>query len=287
MTGVVAASVETITTALRAVFAAERVATDDGFLQRRDPRASLLSMTGLALATMLTRTLAVVVALGLVTVALARLSAVPLRRLLARSAVVPLVSALVVLPQIVLLPGDPLVEVVGVTVTEAGVAYVVLFTLRVGVGVALLSLVVMTTPFSAVVAAMRELRVPVALVWTIAVTYRYLFLFFDELQRLILARNSRTTGDSGLRDGWRDARGIASTASGTSHNEYCGLHTLLVSRKNATMRNASCAMRGDFGAVRPIARTATQPSANSTSETVLRVSGTAPAGSKPSHDVSD
>ena len=211
MTGVVAASVETITTALRAVFAAERVATDDGFLQRRDPRVSLLSMTGLALATMLTRTLAVVVALGLVTVALARLSAVPLRRLLARSAVVPLVSALVVLPQIVLLPGDPLVEVVGVTVTEAGVAYVVLFTLRVGVGVALLSLVVMTTPFSAVVAAMRALRIPVALVWTIAVTYRYLFLFFDELQRLILARNSRTTGDSGLRDGWRDARGIAGT----------------------------------------------------------------------------
>ncbi|MFW6382535.1 MAG: cobalt ECF transporter T component CbiQ, partial [Haloferacaceae archaeon] len=189
----------------------ERVASNDGFLQRRDPRVSLASIAGLALAVLIARTLAVTVAFGLVTVALARLSAVPLRRLLARAAVVPLVSAVIVLPQAVLLPGEALVRGFGFAVTDAGVAYVVLFTTRVGVGVALLSLIVMTTPFSSVVAAMRGLRIPVALVWVIAVTYRYLFLFFDELRRLVLARNSRTTGRSSLRGGWRDARRIAGT----------------------------------------------------------------------------
>ncbi|GAB3692879.1 energy-coupling factor transporter transmembrane component T family protein [Halorubrum pallidum] len=211
MTGVLGRSIASVTGALRSVFTAERVAESDGFLQRRDPRVSLCSLAGLALAVMITRTLAVTLAFGVVSVALARLSVVPLRRLFARSAVVPLASAFVVLPQAALIPGDALVQLFGVTVTDAGVTYVVAFTLRVGVGVALLSLVVLTTPFSAVVAAMRELRVPVALVWVIAVTYRYLFLFFDELQRLVLARNSRTTGRSGIEGGWRDARRIAGT----------------------------------------------------------------------------
>jgi len=211
VTGLVGRSAESITGVLRGVFAAERVAAADGFLQRRDPRATLCAVAGLALAVMITRTLAVTLSFGLVTLVLARLSKVPLRRLFARSAVVPLASAFVVLPQLVLLPGETLVEVLGVAVTDAGVSYVVLFTLRVGTGVALLSLIVMTTPFSSVVAAMRELRVPVALVWVIAITYRYLFLFFDELQRLILARNSRTTGRSGVRGGWRDARRLAGT----------------------------------------------------------------------------
>jgi len=210
VTGVFGRSVASIAGALRAVFAAERVAASDGFLQRRDPRVSLCSLAGLALAVMITRTAAVTLAFGVVTVVLARTSAVPLRRLFARSAAVPLVSAFVVLPQAALIPGDALIGVAGVAITDAGVAYVVSFTLRVGVGVALLSLVVLTTPFSSVVAAMRELRVPVALVWVIAVTYRYLFLFFDELQRLVLARNSRTTG-RGLSGGWRDARRIAGT----------------------------------------------------------------------------
>jgi cobalt/nickel transport system permease protein len=211
VTGVVGRSVESITGALRAVFAAERVAATDGFLQRRDPRVALCSLAALALAVMLARTAAVTLLLGAVTVGLAWRSAVPLRQLVARSAAVPLASAVVVLPQAVLLPGDPLVGAFGLTVTDAGVAYVVSFTLRVGVGVALLSLVVLTMPFAGVVAAMRDLRIPVALVWVVAVTYRYLFLFFDELQRLVLARNSRTTGRAGVRGGWRDARRIAGT----------------------------------------------------------------------------
>jgi cobalt/nickel transport system permease protein len=211
VTGPVAGSAETVSTALRRFFAAEHVAAADGFLQRRDPRVSLLSLAGLALAVMLSRTLTVVLLLGGMTIVLAWLSAVPLGRLLARSAVVPLAAAVVVLPQVVLVPGDALVRVFGAAVTDAGVAYVLFFVTRVGVGVALLSLLVMTTRFSALVAAMRALRVPVALAWVFAVTYRYLFLFFDELARLVLARNSRTTGASTLREGWRDARRLAGT----------------------------------------------------------------------------
>ena len=49
--------------------------------------------------------------------------------------------------------------------------------------------------------------------------------------------------------------GRASTASGTSQSEYCGLQTLLVSRKPATVRKSSCGNRGRRGASRPSAST--------------------------------
>ena len=42
--------------------------------------------------------------------------------------------------------------------------------------------------------------------------------------------------------------GIASTASGISHSEYCGLHTLFTRRNPATSRKASWATRGRRGA---------------------------------------
>lgn len=211
MTGVVGGSVESITGAFRTVFTAEQVAASDGFLQRRDPRVTLCSIAGLALAVMITRSLVVTIGFAGLTMVLARFSAVSLRRLVARAGVVTVASAIIVLPQMVLLPGDPLFQAFGLVITDAGLSYVVRFTLRVGTGVALLSLLVMTTPFSTVVAAMRELRVPVTIVWVVAITYRFLFLFFDELQRLVIARNSRTTGRTTISGGWRDAKHIAGT----------------------------------------------------------------------------
>ncbi len=49
--------------------------------------------------------------------------------------------------------------------------------------------------------------------------------------------------------------GRASTASGSSQSEYCGDHTLLVSRKAATTRKSSCGSRGRRGASRASAST--------------------------------
>lgn len=165
----------------------------------------------LAIAVMITRTVAVSLVLGGATLVLAWRSSVPLGRLVRRSAVVPLVSTVIVLPQAVLMPGEAVVRTADLAVTDTGMVYVVMFALRVGVGVSLLSVLVMTTPFTAIVAAMKDLQIPVTLVWVVAITYRYLFLFFDELRRVVIARNSRTTGAGDIHEGWRDARRIAGT----------------------------------------------------------------------------
>src|SRR5205085_228003 len=53
--------------------------------------------------------------------------------------------------------------------------------------------------------------------------------------------------------------GRASASSGTSQMLYCGLHTLVVSRKPSTARNANGATRGVTGAF-----SASQATSNST-----------------------
>ena len=49
-----------------------------------------------------------------------------------------------------------------------------------------------TTSFSDLLAALRKLRVPSILITTLALTFRYLFLLLDELERMRSARTSRT-----------------------------------------------------------------------------------------------
>src|SRR3546814_9966419 len=74
--------------------------------------------------------------------------------------------------------------------------------------------------------------------------------------------------------------GKANTASGTSHREYCGLHTLFVSRKPATNRKHSCATRGRRCAVRATYPTPIQTATNSSRETALRFDGDSPCRSE-------
>lgn len=76
--------------------------------------------------------------------------------------------------------------------------------------------------------------------------------------------------------------GRASTASGTSHSEYWGLHTLLVSRNAATTRKHNWARRGRRGAVHASHAMPPQAAANSSSDTEFSVEV-----SQPDHPVSD
>lgn len=211
MSGVLLHAGASIAGLLRSFFVTERTAAREGFLQRRRPTATLLAVAALLVAVVVSRHPLATAALAALPPALALVSAVSLRRLLARSAPPAAAAALVVSPQAVLTPGSPLVEVAGLAVTAEGLLYVATFTLRVWTGVALLALVVLTTPFSDVVAVLRRLRVPAVAVWLLVITYRYLFLFLSELRALLRARESRTVGHGGLRAAWRDAGRLSGT----------------------------------------------------------------------------
>jgi len=96
-------------------------------------------------------------------VALALASRVPMSTFAERLALPTIPSLVVVAPQAVLMDGPVVVAtlplpVVPLTVTEPGVAYVVMFAVRVAACVGFLSLLLLTTRFSGVLAALRRLR---------------------------------------------------------------------------------------------------------------------------------
>jgi|AntDeeMetagen192_2_1112575.scaffolds.fasta_scaffold01602_4 cobalt/nickel transport system permease protein len=179
----------------------------DGFLQAVHPVAKLVGLVSLVVVTVATDDVRPLTALLGLAVALALASRVPMSTFAERLALPTIPSLVVVAPQAVLMDGPVVatlpLPVVPLTVTEPGVAYVVMFAVRVAACVGFLSLLLLTTRFSGVLAALRRLRAPPLAVTLIAVTHRYLLLFFRELTRMTLARRSRRFAPESLRSSWR------------------------------------------------------------------------------------
>ncbi|WP_136602250.1 cobalt ECF transporter T component CbiQ [Salinigranum halophilum] len=194
---------------VRTALIAEETAATDGFVQRLHPTVRLLGIIALLVAAALSTDFAVLVGLAALAAALAVAARLPPRPFLARTLAVAAFSGVVVLPQLVLAPGPTLVSVAGVAVTRPGLAYVALFETRVVASVALVTVLSMTTPFGTLVATLRSLGAPATPTTLFALTYRYLFLCFDELHRALLARESRQLRPRGLLDEWRELGALA------------------------------------------------------------------------------
>jgi cobalt/nickel transport system permease protein len=193
------------------ILRAEQTPERDGFLQAVHPNLKVAGLFGLIVFAVALDDAVAFAALLAVAGSLALASRVPPRQFLGRIAVVPLLSLVVVAPQLVLLPGEPVVASLPVTV--AGAAYVVTFVLRVAVAVAFLSLLLLTTRFATLIAALRRFRVPTIAITLLAITHRYLLVFFDELTRMVRARRSRTLPDTdrSLRESWRETGNLLGT----------------------------------------------------------------------------
>lgn len=172
----------------------------NGFLQAVHPSVKIVGLFATIVVSVSLNTWPPQVALlgfvGILTTA-SRVSPLTLVR---RLWIVPLASLLIVAPQLVLIPGE---RVAG-PITDAGLVYVVTFVLRVAVSVSLLSLLIVTTRFADVLAGLRRLGVPAVGVTLIAITHRYLLVFFTELARVVRARRSRTITDRGAGQTWRE-----------------------------------------------------------------------------------
>ena len=92
-----------------------------------------------------------------------------------------------------------------------------------------------------------------------------------------ISSTQTTTSDSCQNISGRQ-RGSASTASGRSQSEYCGDHTLFVSRKAAITRKASWANRGRRRTESPNQPIARQAMANRPSERALTKVGESAPG---------
>jgi cobalt/nickel transport system permease protein len=194
---------------VRAALRTERTATADGLLQRVAPAVRLLGVVAVLVAAALTADLAELAGLCGLALSLAVASRVPLRTYLARTAVVATLSVVVVLPRLVLTPGPAVLAVGGVAVTRPGVAYVAVFGLRVAASVAFATLLILTTPFPALVAALRRLGAPAGAATLLSLTYRYLFLCVADIHRALLARDARRLRPRGRAAEWRELGALA------------------------------------------------------------------------------
>lgn len=193
--------------------AAEDYAKVPGLLQRIDPRAKAPGLLALVVAAAVARRLDVIVALFVIALVLAKLSAISIRMLARRVWIAVLVfTGLIALPAPFLTPGHVVARLpwAGWAVTAQGLTSAAYLVSRVETAATFSSLLILSTPWNQVLQALRALKIPSVAVAILGMTYRYLFLLLDTAGNMFEARKSRIIGElSG-----KEQRRIAAASAG-------------------------------------------------------------------------
>lgn len=175
---------------------------EDSLIHRQDPRVKLvITLTMIVAVTALPPGAWISYLFCLASVVLiVGLSRVRPALIMKRS-LVAIPFALVAFTLIFTVEGTPLTSVrLGVwsiTATSEGTVAFVSILIKAWLSVLVATLLVTTTAFPGVVAAMRSLRVPKVIVSVISFMYRYIFVIADEALRLHRAREARSANPQG------------------------------------------------------------------------------------------
>ena len=168
-----------------------------GLLQRLDPRAKLAGLLLLIIAAAASRRIGVIVALFGVALVLAIGSKIPLRTLAVRVwAGTLFFSGLIAVPAVFLTPGRALVQIpyLGWSATAQGLLSAAFLISRVETTATLALLLVLTTPWTSLLKALRVLRAPIVVIVILGMTYRYVFLLLSTAREMLESRRSRLVG---------------------------------------------------------------------------------------------
>jgi cobalt/nickel transport system permease protein len=195
---------------LKDTVSVEGVAGRKGFLQDRDPRFKLLSMILLLATVLMSKSVTELSVLYCAVLILAVVSSTGFLFFLKRTLLfVPIFSLFVVVPAIfnVVTPGEPLVSFKlfawTLSITRQGVDSAIIFFMRVLDSVSLAVLLILTTRQHVLLKTLRIFRVPQLFVMTMGMSYRYIFLFLDIIQKMFIAIKSRVGFVSSAKEGRR------------------------------------------------------------------------------------
>ena len=211
--GFIEGSVRSFLEVLEHALESEKIARRNGLLQSLDPRVKLLGVLGLVVAATASRRLAVIGGIFTWACILALCSHVPLRALLVRTwAAVLAFTGLIALPAVFLTPGHSLARLplAGWPVRAEGLRAAAYLISRVETTATLSMLLVLCTPWTHVLKALRVLRVPAVLVVILGMTYRYILLMMETAREMFESRRSRMVG----RLDARQSRRLAVSAAG-------------------------------------------------------------------------
>lgn len=176
---------------------AERLADQRGLLQGLDPRVKLIGALLLILATMCSRRLWVTASMLIVAVALACLTRIPLRIVAVRVWLsVLFFTGCIALPAVFTTPGLAIwhLPLLGWQVTSQGLFSATHLLLRAETSATCVLVVVLSTPWTHLLKALRALRIPVTAVVILGMTHRYIFLLLRVATEQFEARRSRLIG---------------------------------------------------------------------------------------------
>ncbi len=190
-------TLSSLVAALERALYAEELAKSRGLLQRLDPRIKVVGILALVVATAMAHRLWVIGALFAAAVTLAVLSRVPFGLLAKRVWIAILMfTGVIALPAPFIIPGREIWRVPGIgwPVTAQGLASACYLVSRVETAATLSVLLILCTPWSHVLKALRVLRVPVVVVVTLGMTYRYILLLLETAHDMFESRRSRMVG---------------------------------------------------------------------------------------------
>jgi cobalt/nickel transport system permease protein len=184
------------TCVLESVISTEDISRAPGLLQGLDSRVKLGSFLLFIVTVSLVHSLPVLGGIFVLVLLLSLASKVPPGFFLKRILIfVPIFTALIAIPALFITPGQPLVSLGGSTIiTEQGALSAGFLLLRVTDSLSLGVLLVLTTPWSNILVALRWIRIPSLLVDIMGMTYRYMFILLHSANSMFLARRSRMIG---------------------------------------------------------------------------------------------
>jgi len=185
------------TRALSRALMSEDTARRRGLLQSLDPRVRVVGLFALVLAVTLSRRLTVVLVLFAAAMMIGILSRVSIGTLAKRVWLVVLAfTGVIALPAIFITPGNSVATFAGgsLHITAQGVATAVLLIARVETAVTFTTLLILCTPWTHVLKALRSFRLPQEAIAMLAMTHRYVFLMVETANQMFEARQSRTVG---------------------------------------------------------------------------------------------
>lgn len=241
---------------MRDALFADDVASQDGLLQRVEPRVKLVSLLLLLVAAAFVRHVPVLLAIYAGTLMLAALSKVSLPFFIKRVWLfIPIFTGIVVLPATLsIVTHGHIVLSLGhwwfghqIGFTRQGLNAAGLIVSRVAVSISLVVLLTLTTPWNRLLAALRALFVPRMFVLVLGMCYRYIFHLLNAVTDMYTARRARTAGgDSDL----TSSRAFVAASAGA-----------LFGKANALSEEVHMAMtsRGYTGNVRTISQRKIQP----------------------------
>lgn len=175
----------------------EELARAPGFFERLDPRLKVPAILGLIIDAATARNLRTVLGLFWLSLLLAIASRAPLRALAHQVWIAVLAfTGVIALPALFLTPGQVVYRLpaLGWPVTLQGLTSAAYLVSRVETAATLSALLVWTTPWNHLLKALRVLRVPVAMVVILGMTYRYIFLLLHAARDMLESRRSRLVG---------------------------------------------------------------------------------------------